>query len=162
MLMGIGQVMGVLYDKQDAIQWVLRLYVTILCILIIFNELEWTKYARESAILRIWITRGFFYAFVGVLGIDQNFSATVRNNSVANAAATLYFTAVAWFMIVCGLVYATLGLCCLQIAHDKMKASYQARLERAKAAERATSIYRDAVGGSGGGGGDGRSQDHVI
>lgn len=152
--MGIGQFLGVLYDKQDPIQWVLRIYVTVLCVLILLNELEWTKYTRDSIILRFWVTRGCYYAFVGVLGIDQNFSATIRNNNVANAAATLYFTAVAWFMIVCGILYTALGLCCLQIVHDNMRTSYQTRVERAKVGERATSLYRDTV--------EGGAQDRVI
>ena len=31
---------------------------------------EWMKYIKESAILRIRITRVIFYAFVGLLGLD--------------------------------------------------------------------------------------------
>ena len=163
-LMGIGQVLGVMYDQQDAIQLVLRLYVSIMCALIVLNELEWTKYVRESAILRIWITRGIFYAFCGLLGLDQNARATLRSDvTVGTAAATLYFSVVAWFMIGCGTLYTLLGLCCMQIVHDRMQTSYQARVEQAKVAERATFLYRDAVEGGGGGTtGTGSATDRVI
>jgi hypothetical protein len=75
---------------------------------------EWTKYNRESAILRIRITRGIFYAFVGLLELDQNSRATLRNDAMTvggTAAATLYFSVVAWFMIGCGTAYTLLELC---------------------------------------------------
>ena len=50
----------------------------------------------------------------------------------------LYSSVVAWFMIGCGTLYTLLGLCCMQIVHDRMQTSYQTRVEQAKVAERAT------------------------
>ena len=153
-LMAFGQVIGVFFEKQDIIQLVLRLYVIVLSCLIVMNELEWSKYTRDSAILRIWITRGIIYSFVGVLGLDENSDAVARDtskNSVGDAYATIYFAVVAWSLIVCGMLYFFMGLCCLQMAQDRMRSSYQARQEQAKVTERATFLVRDAVAAEAGG-----------
>lgn len=149
-LMGIGQIVGIIVDQQNPIQLVMRLYVIALCCLVFMNELEWTRFTRDSTILRFWVTRGILYAFVGVLGLDQNSTASVRNGttSVSSAAATAYFSVVAWFIMLCGILYTLMGLCCLQLAQDRMRASYQAKKDRAKETERTTFLY----GGAGGGG----------
>jgi hypothetical protein len=148
-LMCLGQVIGMFVDKQDPIQWVMRLYVIVLCCLVFMNELEWTRFTRDSTILRFWITRGFIYAFVGVLGLDQN-STNAQNGSVPSAAATVYFGVVAWFILLCGMLYSLMGFFCLQLAQDRMRTSYQAKKDRAKETERTTFLYGGAAGDGGG------------
>jgi hypothetical protein len=151
-LMGLGQVIGMFVDKQGPIQWVMRFYVIVLCCLVVMNELEWTRLTRDSTILRVWITRGFLYAFVGVLGLDQNSTNAAASNaasSVPSAAATVYFGVVAWFILLCGMLYSLMGVCCLQLAQDRMRATYQAKQDRAKETERTTFLYGGATGGGG-------------
>jgi hypothetical protein len=105
------------------------------------------KFTRDSKILRFWITRGFIYAFVGLLGLDQNATQPIKTGTVSSAAATVYFGVVAWFILVCGMLYTAMGLCCLQLAQDRMRASYQAKKDRAKETERTTFLYGSAAAG---------------
>ena len=70
--MAMGQIIGMTFEDIDVISYVLRIYVIVLCLLVILIEAEWTSLVKNSSILRYWITRGLFYAFVGVIGIQQN------------------------------------------------------------------------------------------
>jgi cytochrome c biogenesis protein CcdA len=141
-MMGMGQLVGIFYEQQDAIQLVLRMYVILLCWIVFLNEMEWTKYTTDSTILRLWITRGICYMFVGVLGLAENDKAMARDETtVGNAAATVYFATVAWFIIVCGMLYTVLGIFCMQLVNDRMRSTFAAKEERAKATERTTFLY---------------------
>jgi hypothetical protein len=53
--MGLGQFLGIVFEQVGPVQYVLRVYVFLLCILVVFNELEWTKLMRDSKIMSIWI-----------------------------------------------------------------------------------------------------------
>ena len=135
--MGIGQFAGMIYLQESGIQWVLRIYVILLCFLAVLVELEWTKFARESAILKFWITRGLFYCFVGVLGLEQNATEEgIKFNGVD--AFGQVSNIVAWMMIGVGLVYSTMGLCCLQFYYNRLRANYEERLGRAEVVREAT------------------------
>ena len=80
--------------------------------------------------------------FVGVLGLAENDKAMARDETtVGNAAATLYFVTVAWFIIVCGMLYTVLGIFCMQLVNDRMRSTFAAKEERAKATERTTFLY---------------------
>jgi hypothetical protein len=59
------------FHTAGRVQYVLRVYVILLYLLIVLNELECTKFTHESKSLRYWITRGLLYTFVGVLGLKD-------------------------------------------------------------------------------------------
>ena len=68
----IGQIVGLVFQSNNGpVEYVLRFYTIVLCIVCIMVEYEWTVFGRESKILHFWITRGLYYAFIGVLGLDQ-------------------------------------------------------------------------------------------
>jgi hypothetical protein len=149
--MALGQFLGLVFDPhQDILELVLRIYVLAFCTLIICNEFQISTWTRDATLLRFWVTRGILYAFVGMLGLMENDISNIRNNgsTVANAASTLYLAIVAWALIVCGCFYTLLGLCCAQLAYDRMKTKYQERLDRAKATERTTMLYGNVMGGT--------------
>jgi hypothetical protein len=130
--MGVGQLVGMVFEEVGPVQYVMRVYVIALCLLAILVELEWTKFARESAIFRIWISRGLFYAFVGVLGLEENDTSSARNQEIAHSSASLkYVKAVAWIMVVCGAVYFFMGVLCLQLFYNRLRKDFQERRERA-------------------------------
>lgn len=132
--MGIGQFIGIVYEKVDAIQYVLRLYVIVLCFLVVINELEWTKFTRESKILNNWITRGAFYSFVGILGLVENEASPAdEKDSVAGKEMALtYLKVVAWLMVGVGILYSCMGFLCLQIVCNRMRDNYKLRKEIAQ------------------------------
>jgi hypothetical protein len=128
--MAAGQVLGIAFQPSTGpVQYVLRFYVVMLCLLVVLNELEYFALTVESRILHNWITRGALYAFIGLLGLDENDTA---NYEGADPGTTYYIKAVAWVMIGVGALYALMGICCLQLAHDRARADYERRVERAK------------------------------
>lgn len=142
--MAVGQIIGLVFQSEGPIQYVLRVYIMLLCFLAILIELEWTKFARESKIFSIWITRGFFYAFIGVLGLEQNDTSHSQNieRPMYNISRQ-YLKSVAWLMIAFGLLYVAMGLLCLQLIYIRLRNDYQERLARAPEVRRAAETYRD-------------------
>mmetsp|Transcript_28214 Transcript_28214/g.39697 ORF Transcript_28214/g.39697 Transcript_28214/m.39697 type:complete len:228 (-) Transcript_28214:130-813(-) len=129
----LGQFIGIAFDAVGPIQYILRVYVILLCLLTILNELEWTSFTLNSAMLKIWISKGLIYAFVGVLGLEENdVSPHTKNMSaVGRTAALNYIKVVAWMMVACGALYTVMGIFCLQIVSDKMRQDYKGRAARA-------------------------------
>lgn len=143
--MCIGQVVGFKFQQEGPVQYVMRFYVMILCILAILVELEWTKFARESFVLRMWVTRGLFYIFIGVLGLEQNDTANARNSDSMNFQLSMhYVTAAAWIMVVVGALYSFLGTCCLQVYYHRLRTDYEQRLDRASHVREAGERYFDS------------------
>ena len=138
--MALGQLAGMYFEENGPIQYVLRLYVVVLCALVIMIELEWTKFASESKILDYWVTRGLFYAFIGVIGIDQN---DTSGDFEGSSASLKWIKAAAWIMVACGAIYFVMGICCLQMVYDKLRKDYGERLERAKQVRETAGRYSD-------------------
>jgi len=141
--MGVGQLIGIAYEVVDPIQYVLRIYVILLALLVVLNELEWTKYTKDSTLLKIWITRGIMYAFVGVLGLEENATSPARQNGSdsSSSLALSYLSIVAWLMVACGCLYTLFGLFCLQLLYDKLRREYAQKVDRAKETARTTGLY---------------------
>lgn len=131
--MALGQVVGMTFENIDAVNYVFRGYVIVLCLLVIFVEAEWTALVKNSSILRYWITRGLIYSFVGVVGIQQNDHVTKRNSDQDdNDSVSLQFIrVVAWLMVGCGILYFGMGVLCLQIYYNRLRRDYDERCGRA-------------------------------
>lgn len=129
-LMLIGQIMGLfIFRSYGPIQYVLHFYVLLLCIMVVLVECEWTPIGRDSFIFNYWLTRGLSYAFIGVLGLEENDSAnwTSPSDLIEN-----FVKIVAWFMIGMGVIYFILGLFCIQIIYTKQRKDYVERCTLAK------------------------------
>jgi hypothetical protein len=142
--MALGQFIGIAYGKVGPIQYVLRVYVILLCALVILNELEWTKLTRDSTILHLWVTRGMVYAFIGVLGLEENSTTQANQNAEGRGTALGYIMVVAWLMVGCGTLYFCMGVLCLQLVCNRMREDYQHRLIRSKETRRTTQTYMRA------------------
>lgn len=142
--MCIGQVVGFKFQQEGPVQYVLRLYVIIICVLAILIELEWTKFARESFVLKFWVTRGLFYIFIGVLGLEQNDTLHAKNSDSMNFNLSMhYVTVAAWIMVAVGILYSLLGACCLQVYYNRLRTDYEQRLDRAAHVREAAEQYFD-------------------
>jgi hypothetical protein len=132
-LMGLGQIIGMTYNHIDTISYVLRSYVIALCFLVVMVEAEWTSFVRNSSILRYWITRGLFYSFVGIIGIQQNDHVEERNPSESrrDSASLKFIRVVAWLMVASGVVYFMVGILCMQIIYNRLRRDYEERCKRA-------------------------------
>lgn len=130
--MCIGQIVGIYFYKVGPIQLVLRIYVIVMCIMVMMNELQFTKFIRDSAILRMWISRGMFYTFVGVLGMEENDAGVAEHKGVSGRQAALQFVkVVALLMLVAGLVYFVMGCLCIQLVKNRVVADYEQRCKDA-------------------------------
>jgi hypothetical protein len=133
--MAVGQVLGIVYQGAGPVQYVLRFYVVLLCLLVVLNELEYFALTVESRILHYWVTRGALYAFIGLLGLEENDTSESVNASSSSSfgvgVGTAYIKAVAWVMIGIGATYFLMGLFCLQFVYDRIRVDYERRLERA-------------------------------
>jgi hypothetical protein len=131
--MAVGQVLGIVYQGAGPVQYVLRFYVVLLCLLVVLNELEYFALTVESRILHYWVTRGALYAFIGLLGLEENDTSESVNASSSSSfgVGTAYIKAVAWVMIGIGATYFLMGLFCLQFVYDRIRIDYERRLERA-------------------------------
>ena len=140
-VMGIGQFVGFVLNEMGPISYVLRIYVIVLCSLGILAELEWTALGN-STILKIWITRGLFYGFIGVLGLQQNDTASLRDqNRPGDHVAVVFTKVVAWIMIGVGALYFVMGITCMQIIYNRQREDYTTRKERAGIVRETTSRY---------------------
>ena len=145
-LMGVGQLVGMVFGHVGIVHYVLRVYVIFLCLLCILVELEWTKIVKDSSILSYWITRGCFYAFIGVLGIVENETMSLRDSDKEHWAHSLvYIKVVAWMMVGVGILYFTMGILCLQIAYNRLRKNYQERLAHAEQVRQTTERYMSPV-----------------
>jgi hypothetical protein len=145
LLMGIGQFIGIYFSHVGLIRFVLRIYVIMLCVLVVFNELNWTFITRESVMLRYWITRGAMYAFIGILGLEEiEASPATKNEDVSGRDKALNFVfVIAWIMVGLGALYFVMGLFCGQILYTRVQEDYKQRRERSTETRRATETYRD-------------------
>lgn len=133
MWMGTGQILGIAVYENGPVDYVLRGYVILLCLIVILVELEWPAFARESAVLHNWVSRGLLYVFIGVIGMQENETAVLKNEEYHSyEVMTDIIKAVAWNMAGCGLLYFVMGLLCLQLLLHRMRKDYQARLELSK------------------------------
>lgn len=143
--MGLGQLIGMFYEVVSPTQYVLRVYVILLCSLTLLNELEWTNYTKDSTLLKLWITRGLFYAFVGVLGLEENAVSPTRDGMVGSSPVLMYIKVVAWLMVACGCVYTVMGCACFQLVEDRLRNDFEQRKQRAKTMARVTTTMMGGV-----------------
>ena len=135
-LMLVGQLIGLYYYEVDTIQGVMRVYVVLMCVVIVLNELEWTDFIRESSILRIWVPRGMFYSFVGVLGIEEDDTEYTRQYSVGEEQALQFIIIVAYIMVACGVAYFVMGCLCLQLLRNRVVSDYDEKCKEAMASQK--------------------------
>ena len=133
--MGCGQIVGLILTTEnsriDVLSCVMRAYVLAFCALVICNEC--THVTHNSWILRYWPTRGLLYAFVGVIGLQQNDHATAVEPYLEMDSPSLRFIKmVAWLMVAVGVAYTALGALCLQFVYQRVQRDYQQRLQRAQ------------------------------
>ena len=142
-LMAASQFVGIYFQSLDALKSVLRGYMIAFSLIVAFNELEFTSLVRNSAVLRNWISRGFLYTFVGVLGlVEYEADMTSNLSDLSGKNRALRFIRVsAWIMVSVGILYTMMGALCLQLIANRVQEDYKKRVEQAKVTRRATERY---------------------
>jgi len=73
----------------DICGMIIRFYIIIISIVIIFTEMEWTDTIRSIVILQSWFFRGLLYNFGGLLTYDEKNKFVTKITSNANVVADL-------------------------------------------------------------------------
>lgn len=143
LMMALGQCVGFFFEDLGMIDCVLRVYVLLFCLLVILNETDFFSLTRDSKLLRIWITRGALYGFIGVLGLSEHAaSSAARHKDYVHRETAMHFIMViAWVMAGIGLLYVAMGVMCLQLLYNSLENDYQERVENSKEVRRTTQRY---------------------
>ena len=131
--MGVGQALGIFLQNLNFVEYALRMYVIIICGVIVLNELQWCTCIISNSLLTNWIPRGIIYTFIGVIGMEE---FVVKDESLLTTTQKIYIQTVSWGMISSGLLYAVLGLFCIQHFHKNAIEDYDRRVELSKARRR--------------------------
>ena len=128
LMLFVGQCVAIFYGRASRVQVVLKLYVMAFCVLIIMNEMEWTRLATESKLLVNWMGRGFSYSFVGLVSVEEN-DVMVRfiNVSLAGKTQLMFIETVSYMMVGVGVIYFILGLSCCKSVSDRARLDYTKR-----------------------------------
>jgi len=94
-------------------------------------ELQISGLITNSRILTVWVTRGIFYAFIGVLGLQES-PGDISGESKTRYEEVRFVEGIAYAMIAVGLLYFCMGVLCLQLVYNKMTKNYRARMLVAK------------------------------
>ena len=134
-LLLIAQVISLVYLPFDGVELILKIFLSSFCVMIILNELEWWGLLRSSPLLWNWIPRGYLYAFIGVVSVEENNlkpSSGALNTLPFDYTAALFIETTSWMMFVIGILYIALGLCCCQVYESKVRDNYKNRVAQRK------------------------------
>jgi len=79
----------------------LRAYGVIFCVVIVAAEMGLTQSIREMVLVRNWVCKGAFYAFVGLLAVEQSEADYTSPSGWVN----YYILYVGFIMITLGVLY---------------------------------------------------------
>jgi hypothetical protein len=135
-LLLIAQVISLVYLPFDGVELLLKIFLSSFCVLIIMNELEWWGSLRASPLFWNWVPRGYFYAFIGVVSVEENnlkpSSGAPLKTLPVDYTAALFIETASWMMFVIGILYISFGLCCCQVYQTKVRENYKERLAERK------------------------------
>jgi hypothetical protein len=106
----------------------LKIYISLFCVLFILTETQAPiPSIRNSPLLQVYISRGFLYSFVGLICVEEAYSErvkevlTTRHDEFYVGWYAIFMDVSSGFMLLCGIIYMTLGLCCLKRLRDRIK-----------------------------------------
>mmetsp|Transcript_31387 Transcript_31387/g.93921 ORF Transcript_31387/g.93921 Transcript_31387/m.93921 type:complete len:223 (-) Transcript_31387:228-896(-) len=145
--LAIGQGWGLLIQKSNyPMEVLMRIFTIGNAILIIMNEIELTRFTRDSLILRSFATRGLYYMFIGCVGNVENdigsdnmytswgnrYNRYRGMDQTVESVAEIYIMCISLVTMIIGLIYVVMGIFCLNRVQDKVRVDYQARMEEYK------------------------------
>ena len=103
----------------------LNIFQVLFTIIVLFVELEWTGFLRDTRLLTFWPSRGITYVFFGLLSFEQNLTSEERTNldSFVDAYLQIFSYAIACY----GAGYIFMGMLCLQRLYRGQQRKYLSR-----------------------------------
>lgn len=122
----VSQFLTIMILNEDGFQDVLRVYVVVFCIGFILAELD--LYRENLPFLVSWAHRGFFYTFIGVIGVEEAKTVRISQNakthrvkiSLSGRLGGLIVMISSLSIFVLGILYILMAAMCLRKIHDRV------------------------------------------
>ena len=92
-------------------------YIVLQCVMVALTEIGRIPFLTDSGLLRLWLTRGLIYFFIGVLCLQQNeiiFYDALADHQVRGITLKTFLDVVSYMMMSFGLFYSLMWALCLQ------------------------------------------------
>lgn len=126
------QILMIVYKSHmGAVQLSTRAYGAIFAVLGVFIEFE-AGQGIQNSVLMNWCARGFWYSYLGVMGLEESIVVDVASSDIQDAAyVSVFVRASSMAMIGLGIGYFVMGCACLRSVRDRRIAAYKtARKQR--------------------------------
>jgi hypothetical protein len=116
LLLGVAQIVSVVFLPFDGLELVLKIFLSSFSVLVVLNEAECWGMLRGSPLFWNWISRGYFYAFIGLVSLEENNINPAQSLSAlpVDYSAALFIETASWSICAVGVLYFGFGLCCGQ------------------------------------------------
>lgn len=122
------QIVTLTYLTSSSVEVLIKLFLISFCVLIVLNELEKWKNLRESKLFKFFVTKGYFYVFIGVISVEENEVGMSLIDFEENTAS-LFVETVSYMMVAIGGVYILLGMFCCDLYFGKVRNEFISRNE---------------------------------
>ena len=132
--MSISQIILLSKKHLPFLQFSLRLYILIFCLVFMLVEMDWPPQIMRNLPTNNWLMRGWIYSFLGLVGMEEAFAVLVSDSSTSNILGSdlisIFVQLSSWGMVVIGVLYFVLGLCFMRSLKEKVRKDYYAAKER--------------------------------
>lgn len=132
--MSISQIILLSKKHLPFLQFSLRLYILIFCLIFLLVELDWPPQIMRNLPTNNWLMRGWIYSFLGLVGMEEAFAVLVSDSSTSNILGSdlisIFVQLSSWGMVVIGVVYFVLGLLFMRSLKEKVRKDYYAAKDR--------------------------------
>ena len=132
--MSISQIILLSKKHLPFLQFSLRLYILIFCLIFMLVELDWPPQIMRNLPTNNWLMKGWIYSFLGLVGMEEAFAVLVSDSSTSNILGSdlisIFVQLSSWGMVVIGVLYFVLGLCFMRSLKEKVRKDYYAAKER--------------------------------
>eukprot|EP00934_Nitzschia_sp_Nitz4_P008325 Nitzschia sp. Nitz4//scaffold36_size144017//39191//40152//NITZ4_003075-RA/size144017-snap-gene-0.189-mRNA-1//1//CDS//3329549423//8315//frame0 len=105
-----------------------KIYLALFCFIFALVEADAPiGFLRGNKFLQNFISRGFLYSFIGLSALDEAYEERITD-MIAHAREqfhvswySFFLQFAAWLMLVLGVLYMCLGVCCLNLLRDRVK-----------------------------------------
>ena len=128
--MSISQIILLSKKHLPFLQFSLRLYILIFCLVFMLVEMDWPPQIMRNLPTNNWLMRGWIYSFLGLVGMEEAFAVLVSDSSTSNILGSdlisIFVQLSSWGMVVIGVLYFVLGLLFMRSLKEKVRKDYYA------------------------------------
>lgn len=144
--MSISQIILLSKKHLPFLQFSLRLYILIFCLVFMLVEMDWPPQIMRNLPTNNWLMRGWIYSFLGLVGMEEAFAVLVSDSSTSNILGSdlisIFVQLSSWGMVVIGVLYFVLGLLFMRSLKEKVRKDYYAAKDRHRRQEDAPAVRR--------------------